>query len=588
MPTTIPQSLINKLQELKKIDTQQATEFSEKAKIEEEDFGHLLVKNKVISDEELLKIKVDLYKFPSVDLSDIKGLPKKATKLVPDKIISFYSILPFALEEDVLKVGVLNPEDINGLESLRLVATKNNVSVEKYLISYGDFERLTKGYKTLAREVGQVLEAIPEKDGVELDLPKESLREITAEAPVSKVVGALVKHAVEGRASDIHIEPFRDELRVRYRVDGVMGVALTLPKKLHSAVVTRIKILSELKIDETRVPQDGRFGTTIEGRKIDFRVSTLPTRYGEKVVMRILDPLTGTVDLPGLGLTGYSLEVVERNMEKPFGSILITGPTGSGKSTTLSAMIRRMNEVGVNIITLEDPIEYYIDGVNQSQVFEEIGYTFSSGLRHVLRQDPDIIMVGEIRDAETAMLAVHAALTGHIMLSTLHTNDATGVIPRLIDMDVEKYLLAPTLNLAIAQRLLRKLCQSCKVEDKANVAEEKMIKDAIISMSATVTKKLPKSNFTIYRPAKDPTQCKECVGKAYSGRMAIFEVLEMTDKLEQIILTNLSEAEIRKEAKKQGMITMFQDGILKVLEGFLSIEELLQVAQEQKEDLQVT
>ena len=304
--------------------------------------------------------------------------------------------------------------------------------------------------------------------------------------------------------------------------------------------------------------------------------------------MRILDPLTGTIDLPGLGLTGYPLEVVERNMQKPFGSILITGPTGSGKSTTLAAMIRRMNDIGVNIITLEDPIEYYIDGVNQSQVFEEIGYTFSSGLRHMLRQDPDIIMVGEIRDRETAMLATHAALTGHIMLSTLHTNDVTGVIPRLIDMGVEKYLLAPTLNLAIAQRLPRKLCQSCKVKDKANVGEEKTIKEAISTMSANIAKDLPKSNFTVYRPAKDLSGCKECSGKAFLGRIAIFEVLEMTDQMEQIILTDISEAKIREEVRRQGMITMFQDGIIKVLEGITSMDELLQVAQEQKEDLQVT
>lgn len=588
MPVIIPQSLITKLQELEKIDQQQADEFSDKAKVEEEDFGRLLVKNKVISDEEMLTIKVDLYKLPSVDLSDLKKIPQNAAKLVPDKIISFYNILPFELEDDILKVGIVNPEDINGLEALRLVAAKNNLSVEKFLISYSDYGRMVKGHKTLAREVGKVLETIPGEEGVELAMPGEPLEEITAEAPVSKVVGALVKHAVEGRASDIHIEPFGEDLRVRYRVDGVMSVALTLPKNLHSAVVTRIKILSELKIDETRVPQDGRFSTTVEGRKIDFRVSTLPTRYGEKVVLRILDPLTGTIDLPELGLVGHALEVVERNMKKPFGSILITGPTGSGKSTTSAAIIRRMNDIGVNIITLEDPIEYYIDGVNQSQVFEEIGYTFSSGLRHVLRQDPDIIMVGEIRDAETAMLATHAALTGHIMLSTLHTNDATGVIPRLIDMGVEKYLLAPTLNLAIAQRLPRKLCQTCKEEDDANVGEEKTIKEAIAAMPPNISKTLPKSNFKVFRPAKDPSGCKECGGKAFSGRIAIFEILEMTDKLEQIILTNISESEIRKEANRQGMITMFQDGIIKVLNGTISMGELLQVAQEQKEDLQVT
>lgn len=585
LPISIPQSLIAKLKEMNLLDEGQISNFKNQAQLEEEDFGRLLVSNNIITDEDLLNVKTDLYKLPATDLSDITELPLEVLKVVPDKIISFYNIIPFAVEGNVLKVGLLNPEDISGLEALKFVAAEKNLNLEKYLVRYRDFDRLAKGYKSLAREVGKVLEGIPEEKAEE-DLPEATIEEITAEAPIAKVVGALVRHAVEGKASDIHIEPFGSELRVRYRVDGVMSVSLTMPQKLHASVVTRIKILSELKIDETRVPQDGRFSTNIEGRKIDFRVSTLPTRYGEKVVMRILDPLTGTIDLPELGLRGKSLEVVERVMEEPFGSILVTGPTGSGKSTTLAAMIRRFNDVGVNIVTLEDPIESYIDGVNQSQVFEEIGYTFASGLRHILRQDPDIIMVGEIRDSETARLATHASLTGHIMLSTLHTNDSTGVIPRLIDMGVEKYLLAPTLNLAIAQRLPRRLCQACKVEDKANVAEEETIKKAIENMPKDTAKDLPKSDFTIYRPAKEG--CKECGGKAFSGRIAIFEVLEMTDQLENIILTNISEAAIRKEAQRQGMITMFQDGVLKVLAGDTSIDELLQVAQEKKEDLQVT
>jgi type IV pilus assembly protein PilB len=350
-----------------------------------------------------------------------------------------------------------------------------------------------------------------------------------------------------------------------------------LPTTLLSAIVTRIKILSDLKIDETRLAQDGRFSTKVGERRVDFRVSIFPTRNGEKVVLRILDPLVGDIKLTELGLEGRSLDLVRENIVKPFGQVLITGPTGSGKSTTLAAILREINDDDINIVTLEDPIEYYIDGVNQSQTHEEIGYTFANGLRHILRQDPDVIMVGEIRDGETASLAVQASLTGHVVLSTLHTNDTISVIPRLIDMGVEKYLLAPTLNLALAQRLARRLCQICKVKAKANQGEEFMIKRAIDNMPASAKESLPKSNFEIYKPGGG---CKECGGKAYRGRIGVFETLAMTDELERIVLTNISEEELRKEAHRQGMITMFQDGIIKVLNGRISLEELLTVAQE--------
>jgi type IV pilus assembly protein PilB len=362
-----------------------------------------------------------------------------------------------------------------------------------------------------------------------------------------------------------------------------LQTVLSLPLHLLSALVTRIKILADLKIDETRLAQDGRFSTKLGDRRIDFRVSTFPTRNGEKAVLRILDPLVGDIKLTDLGLEGRSLNLVLENIVKPFGEILVTGPTGSGKSTTLAAILRKINSEEVNIVTLEDPIEYYVNGVNQSQTHEEIGYTFANGLRHILRQDPDIIMVGEIRDGETASLATQAALTGHVVLSTLHTNDTIGVIPRLMDMGVEKYLLAPTLNLAIAQRLLRRLCPSCKEKAKANAAEEHMIKQALEKMPAESKKELPKSGFEVFKAGKG---CKECRGKAFKGRIAIFEALAMTDELENIILTNLSEGELRREAERQGMITMFQDGIIKVLRGVTSIEELLQAAQEGEEEPQ--
>jgi type II secretory ATPase GspE/PulE/Tfp pilus assembly ATPase PilB-like protein len=298
--------------------------------------------------------------------------------------------------------------------------------------------------------------------------------------------------------------------------------------------------------------------------------------------MRILDPLVGNVELTDLGLEGRSLELVIENIGKPFGAVLITGPTGSVKSTTLAAILRKINDDEINVVTLEDPIEYYVEGVNQSQIHEEIGYTFASGLRHILRQDPDVIMVGEIRDGETAQLAVQAALTGHVVLSTLHTNDTIGVIPRLIDMGVEKYLIAPTMNLALAQRLPRKLCNACKVKVKALDSEAEMIRRAIADMPADARRDLPKNDFELFKPS--PSGCRECNNRAYKGRIGIFETLAMTDELENIVLTDISEARLREEAKRQGMITMFQDGIIKVLRGVTSLEELLTVAQEAADD----
>jgi type IV pilus assembly protein PilB len=360
---------------------------------------------------------------------------------------------------------------------------------------------------------------------------------------------------------------------------------LTLPFKLLSAISTRVKILSELKIDETRLAQDGRFSTRLGERSVDFRVSTFPTRDGEKVVMRILDPMTGNTELEDLGVEGRAKKLILENIDKPFGSILITGPTGSGKSTTLAAILRRMNHEGVNIVTLEDPIEYYVDGVNQSQIHEEIGYTFANGLRHILRQDPDVIMVGEIRDSETAKLATQAALTGHIVLSTLHTNDTIGVIPRLIDMEVEKYLIAPTLNLAVAQRLLRRLCDNCKIVNDATPSEKKLLTTEVEKMPDEGKKEIPQNiDLENIKLARVGNGCKECDNKLYKGRIGIFEVLEMSDELERTILANLSEENLKKEALRQGMINMYQDGIIKVLKGVTTIEELMTFAQSETQN----
>ncbi len=585
MAFQIPQLLEEELLRQGLLSPEVVGDLEKEAISNQKDFGEILVGKGLIGDTDLLKIKSQLYQIAVIDLSGFE-IDKEAIKEVPENIISFYKVVPFSIEGGKLKVGIINPENIDALEAVKFIASDKGLNLEKYLISYKDFDNLSKNVRNLTTEVGRALEQLSGESNSQKELKigekTGGLEQITAEAPVTRIVAIIVKHAVDTRASDIHIEPFEDRIRLRFRIDGVLRTVLSLPTSLLSALATRIKILSDLKIDETRLAQDGRFSTKIGDRRVDFRVSTFPVRNGEKIVLRILDPLVGDIKLTDLGLEGRSLDLVRESMDKPYGEVLISGPTGSGKSTTLAAILREINDDEINIVTLEDPIEYYVNGVNQSQTHEEIGYTFASGLRHILRQDPDIIMIGEMRDSETASLATQASLTGHVVLSTIHTNDTIGVIPRLIDMKVEKYLLAPTLNLAIAQRLLRKLCQTCKVKNKANEGEEFMIRRNIERMPADAKKDLPKSNFEIYKASEKG--CKECGGRSYKGRIGIFETLAMTDELERIILGDISEESLRREAKRQGMITMFQDGIIKVLHGLTSLDELLTVAQEEQEE----
>jgi len=385
------------------------------------------------------------------------------------------------------------------------------------------------------------------------------------------MVAVMLKHATEGRASDIHIEPSRDQLRIRFRVDGVLYTSLLLPMKVHEAVVSRIKILTNMQLDEKRKPQDGRFSARIENREIDFRVSTFPTTFGEKVAIRILDPETGVRSLPDLGLDGRNLEAVEEGLKRPYGLILITGPTGSGKSTTLYAMLQLLNQERYNVVSLEDPVEYNIQGVNQSQVRPEIDYDFAFGLRSILRQDPDMIMVGEIRDKETAQLAIHAALTGHLVLSTLHTNTAVGVVPRLVDMGVDPFLIAPTLILAIGQRLVRTLCKDSRRELLVTGSVKDRLDKELAELPEALRKKIkfPKEIYQALPSASCP--------KGTRGRIAAFEVLAMTPELSEIILKSPTEADIMREARRQGMIMMREDGIMKVLSGKVGLEELTEV-----------
>lgn len=586
MAVRIPQTLIQELVRLGRTSREQADELIEKATEEEKDVGAVFVEAGVIDDNELRELKSKLYRLP-VYLLDEQEPDPKAMESISEDVAGFYRTVPFAIGDGILKVGIINPEDIDALEALKFIASDKGLRLEKFIISYKDFSTILKRFRSLSGEVGKAIDYIETEAAKEAPGEEEvqlKLEDITADAPVTKIVATIVKHAIDMRTSDIHIEPFENRVRVRYRIDGDLREVLSVPKNVHSSIVTRIKIQSDLKIDETRIPQDGRFSIIHNKVKIDFRVSTFPTKNGEKVVMRILDPLASRVDLNGLGIQGQQAQLLQEAMKEPFGIILITGPTGSGKSTTIAGMLKQLNTEDVNIVTLENPIEYFIEGVSQSQTQSEIGYTFASGLRHILRQDPDIIMVGEIRDKETASLAVQAALTGHIVLSTLHTNDALGIIPRLVDMEVERYLIPPVLILGVAQRLLRRLCEECKVEDTANVAEAQLINEAINAMSPELTAKYKADQYKIFRPGKGGDECKACGGKAFKGRIGIYEMMRMTNGLEKIILTSLSEAALETEARHQGMISMFQDGVLKVLQGIVSFQELMEVAKAISED----
>ena len=539
-----------------------------------------ILERRIVSEDFLFGLKSENLKIPLKKIY-VEDIALQVLEIIPEDSAKYYQIIPISKKDKVLEVGMVYPEDIKAQEALEFLARRHNVSYKIFLITLTDFRNLLKKYRTLRGEVTRALEEL------ETELEGEKVQEKTIlltefermaeEAPISKVVAVLLRHAVDGNASDIHIEPIKGKVRVRFRLDGVLHSSIFLPFRTLAAVISRIKILSNLKIDETRVPQDGRFSTKIGGRDIDFRVSTFPTVLGEKVVMRILDPEKALADIKELGVSGRNFKAIDKAIKKPYGLILSTGPTGCGKTTTLYAILRILNKDGVNIMTLEDPVEYFIEGVNQSQVKPEIGYEFATGLRHMLRQDPDILMVGEIRDEETASLAIHAALTGHLVLSTIHTNNALGVIPRLIDLGIKSYLIPPTLSISLAQRLVRTLCNDCKKKIKPKKEIKDLILKEIDNLPPQIKKyvKIPRS-LNMY----GAVGCKKCNGTGYTGRTGVFEILETTDQLSEIILREPSEMKISEEAKRQGMVTMKQDGILKVLEGITSIEEVLRIAEE--------
>jgi len=559
------------------LDKEKATslefEIKEKGLPEEE----VILEKRICSENFLFNLKSENLKinFKKVTSEEV---PLEILELIPEETARYYKMIPLAKKENILQIGMVYPEDLKVQEALKFLARQGKFNYEVFLITPSDFNELLKRYRTLKGEVGMALEELKTELKVER-VPKTTaeLERLAEEAPITKIVAVILRHAVDGGASDIHIEPTREKLRVRFRLLGILHSSIILPIRIHPAVISRIKILSDLKIDETRIPQDGRFSTKINDKDIDFRVSTFPTTLGEKVAIRVLDPTTGLKKFEELGLGSRNFEAVKRAIEKPFGLILTTGPTGCGKTTTLYAFLQILNKEGVNIITLEDPVEYFIEGINQSQIRPEIGYDFARGLRHVVRQDPNIIMVGEIRDEETAALATHAALTGHIVLSTIHTNNALGAIPRLIDLGVRPYLIPPTLSCVTAQRLVSRLCDNCKAEIKP----KKEIAEIILKEVENLPPQI-KKGITIKKPFKifQAVGCKKCNREGFSGRIALFEVLEMTDTLADLTLKIPSIELLAGEAKRQGMVTMKQDGILKVLDGITTIEEVLRVAEE--------
>lgn len=543
-----------------------------------------------MSEEDILRAKSEYYAMPEKKI-DVSLIENKILDYIPEEAAIYYQFVPIGLNNGVLEVGMMDPDNISARDALNFISSKINLPFKTFIVSRDDFNKVVNLYKGLSGEVTKALSELEtefvsdlkkddkdeekadkevlEQNDNENDLTSSEMQgaKVIENAPVTKIVATILRYAIDGRASDIHIEPMATNIRIRFRVDGVMNTSIVLPLRVHSAVVARIKIMSNMRLDEKRKPQDGRFSAKLNERKVDFRVSTFPTYFGEKVVIRILDQEKGIKKLSELGLSKKNLEQIMTAIDRPYGLILISGPTGSGKSTTLYSMMNEVDRDHKNVLSLEDPIEYNMEGMSQSQVMPEIGYTFASGLRTTLRQDPDIIMVGEIRDKETAQLAIQAALTGHLVFSTIHTNNAIGVVPRLIDMGVDPYLIAPTLILAIAQRLARSFAPGAGKPIPVDASIKMMIDKQFADLPEVYKKEIPagKEFYGISAGPNSPS--------GIQGRVAIMEVLEIDKELRQIILKTPTEQEIWKYARSKGMLTMKDDAIIKAFNKVIPYEE---------------
>lgn len=531
-----------------------------------------IILDRHIADErQVTKARAQVLGMPYIDLggTEIPGLSPDILNLIPEQVARRYKLIPFRLEGDILSVAMSDPLDLQVIEFLE---KKTGKKIKRFLSLSEDIlktistqypQNLTTEVVSALKEVSQISGGDDKKSGLDQT-------EVIREAPVANIVTQLLEYAVKSRASDVHIEPEESQTRVRYRIDGILHEKILLPKKVHEAVVSRVKILSSLKIDEKRLPQDGRFSFSYGNNDIDLRISTLPTIFGEKVVMRLLPKAQKPPSLQELGLRAGALKNLETQMQRTHGIILICGPTGSGKTTSLYSILSKLSTTKVNILTAEDPVEYHISGANQVQVNPAIGLTFANALRTFLRQDPNIILVGEIRDTETAELAIQAALTGHQVFSTLHTNSAAGALPRLLDMGVEPFLLASAVNAVEGQRILRKICNHCKISYDPPP-------EVTSNFQHILGKMMPSSNQIKLYKGKG---CQQCGNLGYQGRIGLFEVLPVSDKIMRLILERASTAVIEKQAIEEGMMTMKQDGYLKVLEGITTLEEVLRVAQD--------
>jgi len=551
-----------------------------KAEKTKQKVGDVLVSEGLITQEEIIKLEAYILGIPFVNLEKEIVAPK-ILKIIPEPIARSHNIIAFRKKGSNLEVAMLDPEDLRTIEFIK---KKANLKILPRLTTPESIKNVLRQYrKTLEAEFGEIIKKevkgirpIKEEEMVE---EKEELRKVAEELPVIRIVDTLMKHAILERASDIHIEPLEKEVVVRYRIDGILHDTMVLPKAASSGIVARIKVLSNLKLDEHRLPQDGRFKVETEEYRFSIRVSILPIFDGEKIVMRLLPETAKAFTLEGLGLRDEALERVQTNLRKPVGMILVTGPTGCGKTTTLYAMLEILNTPEVNISTVEDPVEYRMPRINQTQVRPKIGLTFANGLRSLVRQDPDIIMIGEIRDNETAGLAINAALTGHLVLSTLHTTDAAGAMPRLIDMEAEPFLISSTLNVILAQRLIRKLCKekekyTLKESELKNIAKycdlDRILK--ILKEEKLIKPKQTLKDIPFYRP-KASKECPE----GYKGRIGIYEVLPVTETIKELIVKKAISDQITAQAKKEGMRTMIEDGFVKAAQGITSIEEVLRV-----------
>ncbi len=550
-----------------------------------EPWEQLLLDKKILSEDQLLAIKSEMLGVPVVDLRN-QQIPQDVLNLVPEPIAHRHQVISFQKNKEELSLAMTDPED---LQTKEFIQKKTGLAIKTFLIGKTSLDfGLSKYHSSLEKEITHLFAAGPDKAlkaEAEGESADQALQKMAEEIPVIRVVDTLIEYAIFEKASDIHIEPQENSVIVRYRIDGVLHDVMTLPKVIQAAIVARIKVLSNLKIDEHRLPQDGRFKIEKEGYKFSMRVSTIPIFDGEKVVIRLLDESAKAASLEDLGFEPEVMEVITRNIKKPHGMLLVTGPTGSGKSTTLYTVLSMLNTKSVNISTIEDPVEYRIVGANQMQVNPKIGLTFAMGLRALLRQDPNIIMIGEIRDKETAEEAVHAAMTGHIVFSTLHTNDAAAALPRLLDIGIEPYLIASTINAVLAQRLVRVICKDCRKETKIDDATA-----AALTKQFHLEKLLPilAKRKLVPEKARDLSDvkfykgegCDKCNHSGYRGRVGIHEILEVTPNVAEMIMQRKSSQEIQEMGEQEGMVLLWEDGFVKAAQGITTIDEILRVSKE--------